>query len=557
MRRFTPAWTRPILFRFAPHLRFWPERVERAASLLSAVAALLAALLLAAPVRAMSADQMAWAADTRFTLSDAKGAKVADTAFRGRFLLLQATPGPCAKACRDRAAEVRTAVAGLGDLAGRLRFVQVSTDPAPGGEALHGPAETIKRLLQGHGVAGAGPDGALLLDDENGVFVERLDGPAPVLADRLRRLLTARVSYIGIDEELWDYAPKRVDLMMGAALDAQQQTFVYNKPQQIGSVYLKAIYHGYTDGGFKTRIARAPQWAHLGILGPVLRAEVGDTLRVVVRNNARRAYSLHVHGLRYTASSEGAMTAGVPGPWGIVPPGGTYTYVFDVPERAGPGPGDPSSVVWPYHSHADAGVDEDTGLVGAVIVTRKGMARPDGSPKDVDREFVTLFKIFDENQSALLQDNIDRFTEPGRAPAATFLDEDDIPSDTDTRAWVDSNQKRAINGYLFANLPGLDMHLGERVRWYVIGLGSESDLHTPHWHGATVTVGGRREDTVEVLPATTVVADMIPDDLGVWMFHCHVTEHLNDGMTALYRVLPMSTPLPAPLSAPLAAQGPK
>lgn len=510
-----------------------------------------------APMPAMSVDQMAWAADTRFTLQDAKGAKVSDTAFHGRFLLLQAVAGPCAKACRDRATEVRAAISSLGDLAGKVRFVQVSSDPAPGGETLHGPAEAIRRLLQGHGVATANADGALLLDDESGVFVERLDGPAPTLApalaDRLHRLLTARVSYIGIDEELWDYAPKRVDLMMGSALDAQQQTYVYNKPQQIGSVYLKAIYHGYTDGSFRTRQTRPPEWAHLGILGPVLRAEVGDTLRVVVRNNARRAYSLHVHGLRYAASSEGAMTAGVPGPWGIVPPGGTYSYVFDVPERAGPGPGDPSSVVWPYHSHADAGVDEDTGLVGAVIVTRKGMARPDGSPKDVDREFVTLFKIFDENHSALLQDNIDRFTEPGRAPAATFLDEDDLPSDGDTRAWVDSNQKRAINGYLFANLPGLDMHLGERVRWYVIGLGSESDLHTPHWHGNTVTVGGRREDTVEVLPATTVVADMIPDNAGLWMFHCHVTDHLNAGMTALYSVLPESSSLPAPLP----AQGPK
>lgn len=501
---------------------------------------------------AMSVDQMAWAADTRFALQDAKGAKVGDAAFHGRFLLLQAVAGPCAKACRDRAAEVRAALGALGGLAGKVRFVQVATDTVSG-DALHGPAAAIRRLLQGHGVAAAGADGALLLDDENGVFVERLDEPASELSDRLRRLLTARVSYIGIDEELWDYAPKRVDLMMGSALNAQQATYVYNKPQQIGSVYLKAIYHGYTDGSFKTRIARPPEWAHLGILGPVLRAEVGDTLRVVVRNNARRAYSLHVHGLRYAASSEGAMTAGAPGPWGIVPPGGTYSYVFDVPERAGPGPGDPSSVVWPYHSHADAGVDEDTGLVGAVIVTRKGMARPDGSPKDVDREFVTLFKIFDENRSALLQDNIDRFTEPGRAPAATFLDEDDLPSDGDTRAWVDSNQKRAINGYLFANLPGLDMHLGERVRWYVIGLGSESDLHTPHWHGNTVTVAGRREDTVEVLPATTVVADMVPDDPGVWMFHCHVTDHLNDGMTALYRVLPMSTPLPAPFS----AQGPR
>ena len=504
----------------------------------------------ATPPMSMTPAAMAWAADTRFTLVDGKGAKVADTAFRGRFLLLQVTPGSCAKACRDRTAEVREAVAGLGELAPRVQFVQVSTDISKGPDTgLHGSAQAVAQVLSGHGAAAAGPDGALLLDDEDGVFVERLDGGAAALTDRLRRLLTARVSYIGIDEELWNYAPKPMDLMMGAPLNAAQQTYVYNKPQQIGSTYLKAIYHGYTDGGFKTRQTRPPAWAHLGLLGPVLHAEVGDTLRVVVRNNARRAYSLHVHGLRYAASSEGAMTAGVPGPYGIVPPGGTYSYVFEVPERAGPGPNDPSSVVWPYHSHAEEGVDEDTGLVGAVVVTRKGMARPDGSPKDVDREFVTLFKIFDENRSALLQDNIDRFTEPGRAPAATLLDEDDAPTDADTRAWMDSNQKRAINGYLFSNLPGLDMHLGEHVRWYVIGLGSESDLHTPHWHGNTVTVAGRREDTVEVLPATTVVADMIPDNPGVWMFHCHVIDHFDAGMTALYRVLPQA---PAP-----SAKGPQ
>jgi len=60
------------------------------------------------------------------------------------------------------------------------------------------------------------------------------------------------------------------------------------------------------------------------------------------------------------------------------------------------------------------------------------------------------------------------------------------------------------------------------VRWYLIGLGSESDLHTPHWHGNTVLSYGRRLDVVSLLPATTVVADMIPDDPGIWMFHCHV-----------------------------------
>ena len=29
----------------------------------------------------------------------------------------------------------------------------------------------------------------------------------------------------------------------------------------------------------------------------------------------------------------------------------------------------------------------------------------------------------------------------------------------------------------------ISMKRGERVRWYVMGMGTEVDLHTPHWHG--------------------------------------------------------------------------
>ena len=41
----------------------------------------------------------------------------------------------------------------------------------------------------------------------------------------------------------------------------------------------------------------------------------------------------------------------------------------------------------------------NTGLMGPIIVTARGSARADGSPKDVDREFVTAFALFDETDS--------------------------------------------------------------------------------------------------------------------------------------------------------------
>lgn len=56
-----------------------------------------------------------------------------------------------------------------------------------------------------------------------------------------------------------------------------------------------------------------------------------------------------------------------------------------MPERAGPGPEDGSSVVWMYHSHVDETADTYSGLFGAITITRAGHAKPDGRPNNVDK----------------------------------------------------------------------------------------------------------------------------------------------------------------------------
>jgi hephaestin len=179
-----------------------------------------------------------------------------------------------------------------------------------------------------------------------------------------------------------------------------------------------------------------------------------------------------------------------------------------------------------YHSHADEIADVYAGLMGAIVATRKGMARPDGSPKDVDRELVANFEVDDENQSPYLADNVTKF-----AGDPTGVDPDD-------EEFHESNLMHSINGYVYGNLGGFTMHVGEHVRWYVMATGTEVDLHTPHWHGNTVTVMGMRTDTIQLLPAAMIVADMVPDDVGTWLFHCHVGDHIAAGMQSLYTVLP-------------------
>lgn len=68
---------------------------------------------------------------------------------------------------------------------------------------------------------------------------------------------------------------------------------------------LKARFVEYTDATFTTRVAVAPGEEYRGILGPVLRAEVGDIILVTLLNRASFAFSLHTHGLLYRKPSEG------------------------------------------------------------------------------------------------------------------------------------------------------------------------------------------------------------------------------------------------------------
>ena len=127
-----------------------------------------------------------------------------------------------------------------------------------------------------------------------------------------------------------------------------------------------------------------------------------------------------------------------------------------------------------------------------------------------------------ENNSPYLDANVERFA--------------DGPPAEDDDEFEESNLMHGVNGYVYGNQPLLTLDRGERVRWYLMGMGTEVDLHTPHWHGNDVVVSGMRMDVVNLLPASMLVADMVPDAAGTWLFHCHVNDHLTAGMIARYRV---------------------
>lgn len=196
-----------------------------------------------------------------------------------------------------------------------------------------------------------------------------------------------------------------------------------------------------------------------------------------------------------------------------------------------------SSIVWAYHSHVDETDDTNGGLIGPIIIYRDGSTTTPNpkdpnniKPNNIDREFVTLFTIFNEGSSPYLDQNIDTFV-----GALTPDQKQNLINDPD---FQESNLMHNINGYVFGNLPleTLTMKTDEKVRWYVIGMGTEVDLHTPHWHANTLVWNGMRTDMVELLPMSMKTLDMTTDNPGIWLFHCHVNDHLDAGMIARFNV---------------------
>ncbi len=140
------------------------------------------------------------------------------------------------------------------------------------------------------------------------------------------------------------------------------------------------------------------------------------------------------------------------------------------------------------------------------------------------------FAEIDENLSWFIDDNISVYaTEPAkvRKPMGpTFID-----------PFGATNLRESINGYLFGNGPVATMREGERVRWYIMST-TNFELHAPHWHGNVVTAQHMRTDVLTLGTMGMIVADMLPDNPGTWLFHCHIEPHLSAGMSTRYTVLP-------------------
>jgi len=217
-----------------------------------------------------------------------------------------------------------------------------------------------------------------------------------------------------------------------------------------------------------------------GIPGPLIRANVGDTILVHFKNldnEYERPHSMHFHGVHYRFGSDGAYIPGFSTKGGNVKPGDEYTYRLEAgPDSAG---------VWPYHDHSKSMSDSIAGgLYGALSIRDPNEEAP-------DREFVVYFS-----------QTLDFMTINGRA--------------------------------FVGNTPVFHAKVGDLVQWDVLAIGS--DHHTFHVHGHRWHVPRGFEDTQTIGPAESFAVRWKEDVPGTWLYHCPVEEHMMNGMIGIYRV---------------------
>jgi manganese oxidase len=255
------------------------------------------------------------------------------------------------------------------------------------------------------------------------------------------------------------------------------------------TIYAEALPGGQYGYGLERGKATIP--------GPVLEIWEGDTLEVTLVNTTDKRLSIHPHGVDYSTDSDGAPLNN-----SFNNPGETRTYVWRSREmfpatgrRYMPG----SAGYWHYHDHA-MGTDHGTaglilGLYGALIVRRRGDILPD----------------------------------PGKQFTVVFND-------------------MKINNLVAPHTPMFEANLGQRVEWIAIGHGiyfHTFHLHAHRWVDNRTGMLESPSDPSQVIdnkdlnPGSSFGFQVLAGEgvgPGVWMYHCHVQNHSDQGMAGLFLV---------------------
>jgi FtsP/CotA-like multicopper oxidase with cupredoxin domain/plastocyanin len=248
-------------------------------------------------------------------------------------------------------------------------------------------------------------------------------------------------------------------------------------------------------------------WGYNGTVpGPEIRVREGDLVRVRLRNELAVPTTIHWHGINLRPGMDGVAGLNQV----AVAPGETFGYEFTAT---------PAGSRW-YHSHTDPALQVPMGLYGPLIV------EPLAPIRAWDREYTVIFGEWDLELTPDVA--------AGRAPRGA--------RDQTLRGGELGSDLFLINGRSHGLIPPFVVTEGERVLIRLMNAGHLP--HTFHTHGHSfriVATDGNpvppgmewTKDTVLIGPAERYDLELLCDNPGVWMVHCHMEHHMANGMMTL------------------------
>lgn len=245
--------------------------------------------------------------------------------------------------------------------------------------------------------------------------------------------------------------------------------------------------------------ARIATVVNRALPGPLLRLREGQDVTIRVTNRLRESSSIHWHGLKLPNAMDG-----VPGlTFAGIAPGETFTYRFPLIQ---------AGTYW-YHSHS--GMQEQTGLSGAMIIDPRGT-----DPVRFDREYVVQLADWTDEDPMTIVSNLKQqsdYYNYHQRTLATFIGDvkqNGFAATLDDRLmWGDMRMSPAdimdvtgavytflMNGHTpAANWNGL-FHPGERVRLRFINGSAMTtfDVRIPGLNLTVVQADGSDVEPVEV-----------------------------------------------------------
>ncbi|XP_063102700.1 coagulation factor VIII isoform X3 [Cavia porcellus] len=326
--------------------------------------------------------------------------------------------------------------------------------------------------------------------------------------------------FIAAVERLWDYGMSRIPSIL-------------RNRDHSGSAhqFKKVVFQEFTDGSFTQPLYRGELNEHLGLLGPYIRAEVEDNIVVTFKNQASRPYSFYSSLVSYNEDHKQEAKPRK----NFVKPNETKTYFWEVQQYMAPTEDEFDCKAWAYFSDVDLEKDMHSGLIGPLLICHRNTLSPAHGRQVTVQEFALLFTIFDETKSWYFTENMERNC---KAPCSIYKED---------ATFKENYRFYAINGYVMDTLPGLVMAQDQRIRWYLLSMGSNENIHSIHFSGHVFTVRKKEEYKMAVYnlyPGAFETMEMQPSRAGIWRVECLIGEHLHAGMSALFLVYSKQCQIP-------------